>query len=90
MTDREALNEFLRGVAVTIGLIGVLILFIAFISTPESPQDELGSPKFNVVDQYKNCDVVRYTDPSNRYRYFLDCSNVSDGKNSAGYIQRTD
>jgi len=32
MTDREALNEFLRGVAVTIGLIGVLILFIAFIS----------------------------------------------------------
>ena len=37
MIDREALNEFLRGVAVTIGLIGVLILFIAFISTPESP-----------------------------------------------------
>ena len=37
MTDREALNEFLRGVAVTIGIVGVLILFIAFISTPESP-----------------------------------------------------
>jgi len=74
MTDREALNEFLRGVAVTIGLIGVLILFIEFTSTPESPQDELESPRFGVVDQYKNCDVVRFTDPSNRYRYFLDCS----------------
>ena len=74
MTDREALNEFLRGVAVTIGLIGLFILFIAFISTSELPQDELESPKFGVVDQYKNCDVVRYTDPSNRYRYFLDCS----------------
>jgi hypothetical protein len=74
MTDREALNEFLRGVAVTIGIVGVLILFIAFISTPESPQNGVESPKFGVVDQYKNCDVVRYTDPSNRYRYFLDCS----------------
>ena len=73
MTDREALNEFLRGVAVTIGIVGVLILFIAFISTPESPHSG-ESPKFGVVDQYKNCDVVRYIDPSNRYRYFLDCS----------------
>jgi len=63
-----------RGVAVTIGLIGVLILFIEFTSTPESPQDELGSPRFGVVDQYKNCDVVRYIDPTNKYRYFLDCT----------------
>ena len=74
MTDREALNEFLRGVAVTIGLIGVLILFIAFISTPESPQGELESPKFKVVDQYKNCEVIRWTDPSSRWHYFLNCN----------------
>lgn len=75
MTDREALNQFLRGVTFTIGVIGVTILFIAFISTPESPQNGVEeSPRFEVVDQYKNCDVVRYTDPSNRYRYFLDCS----------------
>jgi len=74
MTDREALNEFLKGVAVTIGIVGVFILFIAFIGTPELPQDKLGLPKFKIVDQYKNCDVIRYTDPSNRYRYFLDCS----------------
>lgn len=67
MTDREALNEFLRGAAIPIGLFVLFILSIAFISTPESPQN-------GVVDQYKNCDVVRYTDPSNRYRYFLDCS----------------
>jgi len=72
MTDREALNEFLRGVAVTIGLIGVLILFIAFISTPESPQNGRKS-YFKVVDQYKNCEVVRWTDPSNRWQYFLNC-----------------
>jgi len=52
MTDREALNEFLRGVAVTIGLIVVLILFIEFTSTPESPHS-------GVVDQYKNCEVIR-------------------------------
>jgi hypothetical protein len=73
--DKEFLKEFIRGVSVTIGLVGIFVLFIAFIGTPESPQDEMGSPKFKVVDQYKNCDVVRYIDPSNRYKYFLDCSN---------------
>ena len=74
MTDREALNEFLRGVTFTIGIIAVVILFIVFISTPESPQNGVESLKFRVVDQYKNCDVVRYIDPSNRYNYFLYCS----------------
>ena len=30
--------------------------------------------KFEVVDAYKGCDVVRYTpDYSARYAYFLDC-----------------
>ncbi len=30
--------------------------------------------KFEVVDTYKGCDVVRYTpDHSARYTYFLDC-----------------
>ena len=30
--------------------------------------------KFEVVDNYKECDVVRYTpDNSARYSYFLDC-----------------
>lgn len=65
-------KEFMRGVSITIGLVGIFVLFIAFIGTPDSPQ-KVGKPYFKVVDQYKNCDVVRYVDPSNRYHYFLHC-----------------
>jgi len=74
MTDKEALNEFLRGAAIPIGIFVLFILFIAFISTPESPQNGVESPKFGVVDQYKNCEVIRWTDPSSRWHYFLNCT----------------
>ena len=38
-------------------------------SQPSPPEQ-----KFEVVDTYKECDVVRYTpDNSARYSYFLDC-----------------
>ena len=30
--------------------------------------------KFKVVDQYQNCNVIRWTDPSNRWQYFLKCN----------------
>ena len=69
MTDKEAFNEFARGFAVALGIFGVSIIFIAMI-TPNNPTPE---KKFEVVDTYKGCDVVRYTDPSTRWNYFLDC-----------------
>jgi len=36
---------------------------------PQKPQSN-----FEVVDSYKGCDVVRYTNPNlANYQYFLDC-----------------
>jgi len=33
------------------------------------------TPKFQVVDKYGQCDVVRYNHPGDaRYHYFLDCN----------------
>jgi hypothetical protein len=29
--------------------------------------------KFKVVDQYQGCEVIRYTDPTNRWNYLLKC-----------------
>jgi hypothetical protein len=72
--DKEFLKEFICGASFTIVLVGITVLFIVLMGTPESPQNGVESPRFRVVDQYKNCDVVRYIDPSNRYKYFLDCS----------------
>jgi hypothetical protein len=35
--------------------------------------------KFEVMDTYKNCEVVRYTPPNSaRYHYFLDCANETN------------
>ena len=47
-----------------------IVLFSAMIfATPETTTE-----KFKVVDSYKGCDVIQYTDPSQRYQYFLHCS----------------
>jgi hypothetical protein len=47
-----------------------IVLLIAMIfDTPETTKE-----KFKVVDNYKGCDVVQYTDSSQRYQYFLHCS----------------
>lgn len=41
-------------------------------NTPEAKVVEQYQ-KFEVVDTYKNCSVVRYTDPTQRWQYFLHC-----------------
>ena len=42
-----------------------------WLESQPSPPDQ----KFEVVDTYSGCEVVRYTpDNSARYSYFLDCS----------------
>ena len=69
MTDKEAFNEFARGFAVALATFGVMILFITMIT----PDDPAPAKKFEVVDKYGECNVVRYTDPSNNWHYFLDC-----------------
>lgn len=33
------------------------------------------SQKFKVIDSYHSCDIVRYTDLTNRFHYFMDCKN---------------
>jgi hypothetical protein len=38
------------------------------------PQKGVTSPKFEVMDKYKSCKVIRWTDPSSRWNYFLDCN----------------
>jgi len=71
-TNKEAFMEISRGAIV---LTVVLVLFFTFILTlgdgDKQPQD-----KFKVVDHYGTCAVVRYTDDTNRWYYFLDCREV--------------
>jgi hypothetical protein len=48
----------------------LLLFYMVFGESEPEPNKE----KFKVVDNYKGCDVVQYTDPSQRYQYFLHCS----------------
>jgi hypothetical protein len=47
-----------------------IVLLIAMIFD----KSETTREKFKVVDSYKGCDVVQYTDSSQHYQYFLHCS----------------
>jgi hypothetical protein len=78
MTDKEAFNEFAKGVTLTIGIVGVLFLIVAIFGTvdPQPVAEPIPSKGvFKVVDNYKGCDVVRWALPSHaEYKYFLHCA----------------
>ena len=64
----------IRGFVIFFVGLGVLAFIMNcaanWIEMQSTPEDK----KFEVVDTYKSCDVVRYTpDNSARYDYFLDC-----------------
>ena len=71
--DKAALKEFMRGVVVTIGLTGIIILGIAILSNNDVPELK---PTAEVVDTYKGCDIVRWTNNQlAEYKYFLYCDD---------------
>ena len=72
--DKDALKEFMLGVAVTIGLTGIIILGIAILSNNDVPELK---PTAEVVDTYKGCDIVRWNAHGlAEYKYFLHCNNT--------------
>jgi hypothetical protein len=72
-TNREAALEFARGAAVGLGIVGLFVLLI-YIQNPK-PSPQKGDPsRFQIVDKYKGCDVVRWEQKGlAEYKYFLDC-----------------
>jgi hypothetical protein len=55
-----------------------LIALIGIIFAPGQEQPiEL---KFKVVDSYHGCDIVRYTDRTNLWHYFMDCKSSTGVK----------
>ena len=68
--DKAALKEFRNGVALTLGVVGIAMLIILALSN-NTPINE---SSFEVVDKYKECDVVRYAPQQTAtYKYFLYC-----------------
>ena len=64
-------NEFRNGVAFTIAITAFAFVVIAMVVGNDTPINEAS---FEVVDKYKECDVVRYAPhQAATYKYFLHC-----------------
>jgi hypothetical protein len=69
----------MKGISIIVFLFSLVSLTILmngaanWLEAQPSPPDQ----KFEVVDTYRRCDVVRYS-PTNaaRYSYFLDCGKT--------------
>jgi hypothetical protein len=72
--DKYALKEFLRAVGFTAGVFVVFIIVMLVIINLSSGDKPINESSFEVVDQYKECDVVRYAPHQvASYKYFLYC-----------------
>lgn len=60
-----------RNQIVATSIIVAAMFTLLFYGIFGTTQEE--SPKFQVVDKYENCDVIRYTDTTQRWNYFLKC-----------------
>ena len=73
--DKYALKEFLTAVGTTAGVFVAIIVVLVVIINVSSGGKPLES-SFEVVDKYKECDVVRYAPHQvAEYKYFLYCEN---------------
>jgi len=71
--DKYALKEFLQGAGVVVGIPVVLIVILIVIINLTSTKP-INEASFEVVDKYKECDVVRYAPHQvAEYKYFLYC-----------------
>jgi len=62
---------FIQGCCTTILGFSLVLLLAAVFLTPDEPKKP---SKFEVLDEYQGCTVIRYTDPTTRWHYFLKCS----------------
>ena len=70
MTENQI--HFIRDCCTTILMFFAGIGLIAAIFL--SPDEPKNNTKFEVIDQYEGCSVIRYTDLTSRWHYFLKCS----------------
>ena len=65
--------EFRNGVAFSIAITAFAFVVIAMVV---GDGKQISDPSFEVVDTYKECDVVRYAPHQvAEYKYFLYCEN---------------
>jgi hypothetical protein len=64
-------TKLMFAIRVTIVVSGTILLLYGIFGQTEKTVEQ--NKKFEVVDRYEKCAVVRYTDPTQRWHYFLHC-----------------
>jgi len=71
--DKYALREVLQGAGIVVGAFAAFIVVMIVLAQISTNGEPLKS-SFEVVDKYKECDVVRYAPHQvAEYKYFLYC-----------------
>jgi len=74
MKSADYYRAVLLGVVVGMGFLSLFYVFMGPVENVEALEPK---GNFEVVDTYRGCDVVRYTDGSMAtYKYFLHCNNT--------------
>ena len=74
-TNREAALEFARGGLAALIVPGVIFIIVLITGNLQSPPKGVTITRFQIVDKYKGCDVVRWEQAGlAEYKYFLHCS----------------
>ena len=72
--DKYALKELLRGSIVFFSACAAFAIVLIVLAHFASADKPINSASFEVVDKYKECDVVRYAPHQvAEYKYFLYC-----------------
>lgn len=69
MTEHDYDKDGPAIVVILITVAAIVLLGLSIIKT------EGNNEEVKVVANYKDCEIVRWTDPSSRYQYFLHCPN---------------
>ena len=72
------IDNYIRStvLGVIIGMSSLIVIYMLFetILKPAAPEESAPKSNFEVVDSYKGCDVVRWSDNGMaNYKYFLHC-----------------
>jgi len=72
--DKYAFKELLRGVGVFAACAVILITILIALAYFASGDKPINEASFEVIDKYKECDIVRYAPHQvAEYKYFLYC-----------------
>ena len=69
--EEQGYFRFVLAIAIILVVVVSFATIIRYIPESSKPVEK---PSLEKVAEYEDCAIIRWTDPSNRYQYFIKCS----------------